>query len=504
MSLLGIDVGITGCKSIVFSEDGDILAMAYREYPLHRPEPAWMELDPNQVMDAVRSTISESVRKAGPRDPVRALSVSSHAEAVTPVAKSGEFLANAIAPFDNRTIPQAEWWEREVGRKRIFEITGQPLHPMYSINKIMWWRENDPVVYDSAWKFLCFEDLVIWKLCGEPATDHSIAARTMVFDLRERVWSCDLLNRANVDAGLLATHHPSGTVVGEVKADLADELGLPKGVKVATGGHDQVCGALGAGIVREGLAMDATGTVECITPAFPRPILTDAMLDGNYCCYEHVIPGLYATLAFNFTGGSILRWYRDNFGRQEIEEAEISGLDVYDIVIGKAAKGPIDLFVLPHFTVTGTPWFDPLSRGAILGLSLSTTNAHLIKAMLDGVTFEMRLNLEWLEDAGIGINELRAIGGGAKSWIWLQLKANIFDMPVSSLNVSEAACLGAAILAGAGAGVYPSAQEAANRIVKVVHTFEPERAEADRYAEQFGKYKRIYPMVRDFMHDLGI
>jgi xylulokinase len=502
MSLLGIDIGITGCKAIIFREDGEVLGAAYREYSLLQPEPGWMELDSTQVLAAVRSAIKESVKKAGSRDPVRALSVSSQGEAVTPVSASGELLANAIVAFDSRTISQADWWEQQLGRRKIFEITGQPLHPMYSLNKIMWWRENMPWVFDRAWKFLCFEDLAIYELCGEPATDCSIAARTLAFNIRQREWSDTMLGKAGLDESLFARVHPSGTAVGEVLPEVADDLCLPREMKVVTGGHDQVCGALGAGIVREGLAMDATGTVECVTPAFDRPILTDEMLEGNYCCYEHVVPGLYATLAFNFTGGSLLRWYRDNFGRQEIEQAEIAGLDVYDIIIGKATKGPIDLYVLPHFTVTGTPWFDPKSRGAILGLSLSTTSADVIKAMLDGVTFEMRVNIERLREAGVEIRELRAIGGGAKSWIWLQLKANIFDMPVSSLNVSEAACLGAAILAGTGAEVYSNAREAAEQLVKVVQTFEPEPEEARRYAEKFGAYKTIYPMVRDFMHQL--
>jgi len=371
MSLLGIDVGITGCKAIIFNEAGEILASSYREYPLVQPEPGWMELEPARVMDAVRSTVRESVGKAGRGDPVRAVSVSSHAEAITPVSKAGDFLANIIAPFDNRTMAQSDWWERELGRKRIFEITGQPLHPMYSINKIMWWRENCPAVFDSAWKWLCVEDLVIFKLCGEAATDHSIASRTMAFDLRKGEWSSEMLSMAGLSEEILSKPSPSGTVVGEVLPEVAGELGLPPGMKVVTGGHDQVCGALGAGIVRDGMAMDATGTVECIAPTFNRPVLTDAMLEGNYCCYEHVVPGLYATLAFNFTGGSLLRWYRDNLGKQEIDEADIAGLDVYEIIIGKATKEPIDLYVLPHFTVTGTPAFDPLARGAVLGLSLA-------------------------------------------------------------------------------------------------------------------------------------
>jgi xylulokinase len=242
--------------------------------------------------------------------------------------------------------------------------------------------------------------------------------------------------------------------------------------------------------------------VECITPIFDRAVLSPAMRENNYCCYHHVVPGLYATLAFNFTGGSLLRWYRDNLGAKEVEEAQVSGLDVYDIMIGKAAGGPSRLLVLPHFTMTGTPWFDAESKGAILGLTLSTGTDQIVKAILDGITYEMRLNLDRLAEAGVAVDGIRAIGGGAKSRTWMQLKANIFNRPVAALDVSEAACLGAAILAGVAAGEYPSAAEAADALVRVVETYEPQPGEVGRYAEQYGRYQRVYPALRELLHEL--
>jgi xylulokinase len=215
-----------------------------------------------------------------------------------------------------------------------------------------------------------------------------------------------------------------------------------------------------------------------------------------------VVPGLYATLAFNFTGGSLLRWYRDTLGAKEVEEAQVAGLDVYDIMIGKAAGGPSRVLVLPHFTMTGTPWFDPASKGAVVGLTLATGADQILKGILDGITYEMRLNLDRLAEAGVEVREIRAIGGGAKSRTWMQLKADIFNRPVSALNVSEAACLGAAILAGEAVGEYPSADAAAAAVVKVVETYEPRPAEVARYAEQYARYQRLYPALRDLLHEL--
>jgi xylulokinase len=502
MSLLGIDIGTTGCKAIVFRVDGQVLGHAYREYPLIHPREGWSELDPVRVWTCVSEAVAQAVDRAGPGDPVKALATSVQGEAVTPIARDGTVLAHSPVTFDGRTVPYLAAWEKKVGREEVFRITGMPLHPMYTINKIMWWQRERPEVYQRAWKFLCYGDFALQRLGLTPTIDFSMAGRTMAFDLNADTWSDRLLAAAGVDREKLPEARPSGTAVGPVPSAVAAELGLPAGVIGATGGHDQPCGALGAGISRPGLAMDATGTVECITPIFDHPVLTPAMRDNSYCCYHHVVPGLYATLAFNFTGGSLLRWYRDNLGAKEIEEAQVSGLDVYDIMIGKAASGPSRLLVLPHFTMTGTPWFDPAAKGAILGLTLATGTDQIVKGILDGITYEMRLNLDRLAEAGVDVREIRAIGGGAKSRTWMQLKADIFNRPVSALNVSEAACLGAAILAGVAVGEYRSAAEAADVLVKVVETYEPQPAQVERYAEQYARYQRVYPALRDLLHEL--
>jgi xylulokinase len=502
MSLIGLDVGTTGCKAIVFDVNGNILGQAYREYPFIHRQPGWIEIDSNQVWQATQEAIAEASTAAGRRDPPKALAISCLGEAVTPIARDGTALDLSTIGFDNRSLPQSEWWEQEMGRDRLFQITGQPLNLIYTLNKIMWWRDNCPAIFNRTWKFLCYGDLTAMRLGAEPVIDHSMAARTMAFDIRRRRWSGEILQKAGLGEELLARAAPSGTIIGEVSKKVAEEIRLPKGVKIVTGGHDQPCGALGAGIVEADIAMDATGTVECITPAFSSPVLTDAMLKGNYPCYPHVAPQMFVTISFNFTGGSLLRWYRDVLGKQERDEAEIAGVDVYDIIIAKASPEPTNLLVLPHFTVTGTPWMDPHSKGAILGLSVSTTKAELIKALLEGLTFEMRLNLDYLQEAGVRIQHLRAIGGGAKSATWLQLKADIFGRPVCALSVSEAACLGAAILAGVPVGEYSSVREAAQQIAKITRTFEPDRERASRYEERLRLYHDLYPTLRDLAHKM--
>jgi len=502
MSLLGLDVGTTGAKAVAFDLGGGILGQAYQEYPwLHLGE-GKVEMEPEKVWEAVKVVVQAATREAGGRDPVRAIAVSSMGEGVTAVDREGNPLRNSIVSFDSRTEEQVGWWEENMGRERIFGITGMGLHPMYTINKVMWIKKHEPEIYAQASRFLCFEDFAIFKLCGEAMIDYSLAGRTMAFDVVKGCWSREMLEAAGIEERLLAKPVPSGTVAGKIRREVADELGLREDVAIVTGGHDQPCGALGTGVVSGGMAVNSTGTVECVTAAFEKPLLSDSMLRYNFCCYHHANPGMYLTIGFSFTGGSLLRWYRDNLGWEESEEAERTGRDVYEVIISKATAGPVDLFVQPHFTVTANPWFDPHSTGAILGLTLATSKGDIIKAMLEGLGYEMRLIMTLLEECGVGIRELRCIGGGAKSPIWLQLKADLFGREVKTVEVSEATCLGAAILAGVGIGEYANAAEAARELVKVKETYEPRPELAEEYERRFEIYRQIYPTLAPLAHRL--
>ena len=499
MSLLGIDVGTTGTKAVAFSSEGEVLSSAYREYPLLSPKPGWLEIDPRMVRDAVLDAVREVASGTG-HDPISALSVSCQGEAAVPVSEDGEILYNTPISFDPRTEGVAERFSGEISKEEAFRITGMPLHPMHTIFKIIWLRENEPEIFSKVWKFLCYEEFVFYLLGLEPTTDRSLAARTMAFDIGAGRWSDRMLGIAGLTEDIFPEVLPSGTVVGEVPRRRAEELGLPNGVLAVTGGHDQPCNALGSGVVREGTAAYGVGTVECITPAFaevPRP---EGLLSHNFACYPHVAPGLSVTLAFNFTGGSLLRWYRDNFGEKEREEAERTGAEPYDLILSDLPDGPTGLLVLPHFTATGTPYFDVRSKGVVLGLTLSTSRKELLKALLEGVTMEMRLNLELLEEAGVEVGELRLTGGGARSEVWSRIKADILGRPISTLYVTEATSLGTAILAGVASGEYGSVEEAADALVRVKDTYEPDPKLHEVYTERFALYKEIYPRLKEILH----
>jgi len=289
---------------------------------------------------------------------------------------------------------------------------------------------------------------------------------------------------------------PSGTIVGSVAPGIAEKLGLASDVPVVAGGHDQPCGALGAGVVEPGLAMYATGTVECICPAFDEPIFAENLFRNNLCTYDHTLGGMYTTVLFSLTGGNLLRWFRDEWGQLEADEASRTGADVYDLLIDRMAKEPTELLTLPYFTPSGTPYFDAKVPGAILGLRLATKRADVLRALLEGIALEMRLNVDILEQAGLEIREFRAIGGGAKNLTLTQLKADVLNRPITTLAVTEAGCLGAAMLAcAADTGAKP--QDLVETWVKTTSVIEPTPRRATIYSERFEAYKSVYPLMRE-------
>jgi len=489
MSLLGIDVGTTGCKVVAFSTDGEVQAQASAEYPLNFPRPGWIELDPRIVWRKLTGCIQQVAGKTK-RDPITALAISAQGEAFMPVDGDGRPLRNSIITFDSRAEDLASKMGRKIGREEIYRLTGIPLSGMSTLPKIEWIRKYEPEVHAQAKRYLCFQDFVVQKLGLAPSIDYSLAARTMAFDVNINAWSEKMLHLVGLDAEMLAEPVPSGTALGAVNRKAAQKLGLPDNVLVVSGGHDQPCGALGAGVIKRGDAAYAIGTVECITPVFSDRKQDSILLENNLCQYPHVVPGRFLSLLFNFTGGSLLRWYRDTFGGK------------YEKIVRSALGKPSSLMVLPHFTMTGTPHFDTRSGGVIAGLSLSTRREEITRALLEGVTYEMRLNVEILDSAGIRINKYRAVGGGSQSDIWMKIKASILNKPIETMAVQEAACLGAALLAGMGTGIYRSSSEAVRATVRGLQTYDPDGREARIYDAYFELYKEVYPTLRKTLHEL--
>lgn len=502
MYLLGIDVGTSGCKAAAFTPEGGMVALVQAEYAEYSPKPGWIELNVNEVWDKVKACTRSVVRTCSDR--INAVALSVLGEAVLPVDRYGACLYPAITAYDAREQGYRallQWWDEKLGPTRIYSITGVPLNSMPSVHKIQWIRDNLPEVYRRAWKFVCVEDFLIYKLTGETVISYPLAARTMMMDIRKKRWAHEILDLADLDEDKLSTPTQSGNVVGEVGSEAAEETGLATGTEVVAGGHDQSCAALGVGVTDEGPIMDSTGTVECIGVAVKEPVLTQQMLKAGHGWYCHTVKDRYLSLGFFPSAGIILRWYRDNFAEKEKELAAEEGRDVYDVLTDVASTSPpgaAKLLLLPHFVGSGTgkqPILNMNSRGAFVGLSVFHRKSDIIRAILEGITFELRQLIETFERCGVCISELRSIGGGAKSPFWLQLKADVTNKRIVAPNITEAATLGAALLAGIGAGAFKDCYEAVAKVYREKSVYQPNPANFTLYSKQYEVYKEVYPAL---------
>jgi Sugar (pentulose and hexulose) kinases len=497
MSVLGLDIGTSGCKASVIDAEGHVAAQAYREYALSSPGPGMEEIDPELVWQSSKEVISRAAAAARAAGPVEAISVSSFGEAIVPVDSSARPLRNAILYIDRRGAEEASALGEALGEEHVQSITGARVHSMYSIAKLLWMKGHEAGTFSAADKFLLLADYALARLGARPHTDYSLAARTQAFDVSRKAWSPEILGYAGLDPEKLGEPVQAGAVVGELGRGLASELGLKTGALLVAGGHDQCCAALGAGVVGPGAAVDGLGSTECVTPAFDRPIIDDRMGSAGFACVPHVMAGLYVTYAFTFTCGSLLKWFRDEIAPDLKALAEREGRDAFELLVAEASEREAPLLLLPHFAGAATPYMDALARGALVGLSLDTTRGDILRAILEGVTYEMMVNVERLEEAGIAVSELRAVGGLAKSDRFLQLKADMMGRPLAALDGAEAGTLGVAMLAGVAAGLYPDLATAARSLPRTRRVFEPDMAAHGRYAERFEAYKRLYPAMRE-------
>jgi len=489
MSLMGVDIGITGVKAVAFGEDGNFLSSAYEEYLLLFPFPGARELDPRRVIEAACRVIEAAECKVKDSDPMKAIGIASQGEAFTPIASDGRMIGNAMIFSDARAEPYVRPWSESFGAERAYRITGHIPYSMYSIFKFLWLKDHQPEVWESAWKFLFFEDLLAFALTGETKTDYTMAARTMMFDVTKKAWSPEIMATVGLSADRLPEVVPSGGIVGTVKPEMASALGLGSEVSVSVCGHDQPVGALGCGAAVPGRASYSIGTVECVCAAVDRLIMSPELMKANLVIYPHVVPDTYTTQGFNATGGSVLKWVRDNLALEEAEEARRNGEDPYDRIIEAASTEPADVILLPHFGPTGTPHLDALGAGVLFGLKLSTTRSEILRAVLEGITYEIKWNLAILGKAGFRLEELRAIGGGARSETWMQIKADILGIPLTTMRVTESTCMGAALLAGHGAGMLDIRTTSWAEPIK---TFHPRKEYASTYEERFAVYREVY------------
>ena len=501
MSLIGLDIGTTGCKVIVFNESGDILAQASREYPVLCPHPDWAEQDAELVFDLAMRALAEAISKTSNAPPA-AMAMACQGEAVIPVDGKGSALRHAILGMDTRTGRENAWLEQKLGASELFRKTGMPLHTVNTLPKLLWLKDHETEIWKKADQFLLYEGFFIRRLTGKAVTSSCLASRTQMYDLRLNDWSEDILDTCGIEKGRLSRLSPDDNFCGIIQDEVSSKYGIPRNLKIFSGGHDQACAALGSGVIQPGMAMVSTGTAEVVEVAMDTPILHPSLREGNISIYRHVVPGLFLAMTLNHSGGMSLRWFRDTFAEHWKDKAERIGIDTYDLLLRSAGDGPTDLLVMPHFSGSGTPLLDTGSSGAILGLSFATGAGDVARAILEGLCFELKLNIDLLRKAGIEVSEVSAVGGGAKSPLWLQLKADICDMVLNVPSSTESACRGAAMLAGIGTGTFPDPVSAADQWIIFSKSYTPNSENRRRYLRRFELYKKLYPLLKETHHSL--
>ena len=481
MTLLGVDIGTTGCKAAVVSTEGALQATAYREYPLITPRPGWAQLDPDEVWDAVCSAIRE-VTSAGAPPPV-AVATATLGEAVTPIDGRGRALGPSIVSFDHRAAAQHAALVERVGQDGIERITGLAPMSHYAVAKWSWLAREASDVYRAAAKLVCYGDLAAARLGLEPVMDHTMAARTLALDRSSRNWSPAILRAAGVEEAKLPTPAPSGTVIGTIPRQHCLDLGLAPDAALVAGGLDQACAAHAVGVGRAGSALLSLGTVAVLAMA----LAGDRARPLEIPTGPHVVEGRSLAVAGAPAGGAVLRWYRDVLGAADAERAEAAGADFYDIIVSSAAEIETASIVVPHFAGSRAAFADPDSQAVLAGLTFDTDRHHLVRALLEGVALETAVMAERLAAAVDPLVSLRAAGGGSKSAPWMQIFADVLGVPVESAASSYGAAVGAALIAGSAIGVVDD-----EATLPMVARFEPDEARADSYRAKLALYRRLY------------
>jgi len=480
------------------------LAGSFSSYPTFYPHINWAEQNAEHWWKAFCRSTGELLKKAQvPASEIACVCFSGQMMGCLPVDRKGRPLRKAIIWADQRGEEQADRIREKLGEDYVYTVTGQRISPSYSAAKIMWVRDKEPEVFRQADKFLHAKDYVVFKLTGSLVTDYSDASGMNLFDLREKCWSSSLLETAGLSAEILPQLHPSPDVVGEVVVRVAEETGLTPGTPVVVGGGDGPCASVGAGVVREGVAYGYVGSSAWIGCASRVPVYDPGRRTGTF---HHVIPGMYMPHGSMQTAGGSYQWLRENICIAEASQAERVSLSPYQIMnleAERAEPGSGNLIFLPYLMGERSPHWNPLAKGAFIGLTLTHKRSHIIRAVLEGVVFNLLYITEILQSQIPFFKEVRAIGGAARSVIFRQLMADIFDKPIPRpLLMEEATSLGAAITGGVGVGIFKSF-DAAEEIVKMVEIQEPNKSLKGKYGRVYQVFKQSYEALLPIYTELA-
>ena len=502
--LLGIDLGTSGTKTVLFDAKGVPIASHTVEYPLYQPRNGWAEQDPHDWWQAVQETIWAVLNKSGARpDEIKGVGLSGQMHGLVMLDAQGHVQRRAILWCDGRTQKQCGEITAAIGQKQLISITANPALPGFTAGKILWVQENEPEVYEKCRHILLPKDYIRYKLTGEFATEVSDASGMNLLDVPNRCWSGEVLSALGIDSGLLGRMYESCQVTGAVTAAAAEATGLAPGTPVVGGAGDNAAAAIGTGVVETGKAFTTLGTSGVIF-AHTDQVTIDPQ--GRVHTFCSAVPGAWTVMSCTLAAGLSLQWLRNQFCGPEREAAAAMGRDPYELMTEEAVRSPIGanrLIYLPYLMGERSPLLDSDARGAFIGLSAIHTKNDMIRAVMEGVTYSQRQCLDVFREMGVDVSDMVACGGGGRSHFWRQMLADLYGCPVKTLVSEQGPALGAAILAGVGAGIYSSVAQGCEIAVRIGEAQQPDQTASAGYEPFYQLYRSLYPALRESFHSLA-
>ena len=498
------DLGTTGNKATLYDREGALVGAAFRAYETEYAHIGWAEQDPTDWWEAVCRSTRHLLSETGVRgDDIACITFSGQMMGAVPLDRDARPLRNAIIWADQRALDQERWISERLAFEDVYQVTGHRLGASYSLAKILWLRDNQPDIYRDTYKFVHAKDSIVARLTGAFVTDPSDASSMNLYDLRSGDWSGDILDAVDLPADKLPQIRLSTDVVGDVGADVAAEVGVAAGTPVVIGGGDGACAAAGAGVIKAGSAYNYVGSSSWIALSTPEPIYDPAYRTFTF---GHVIPDMFMPTGTMQAAGASYQWTRDQLSLFEKETAERLGISPYELInleIAQVEPGAEGLFFLPYLLGERSPRWNPHARGAFIGLTIRHSRAHMYRAVLEGVTMNLRVILDAFRAQGTDIDAMRLIGGGAAGRVWNQIMADIYGMPVQRLAIlEEATSMGAALVGGVGVGLYPGF-DMIRQMNAVASTVMPDPQAQSMYERMLPIFNRLYDALEPVYDDIA-
>lgn len=496
--VIGIDLGTSGTKTVLFDQSGKTIASHTVEYPMYQPQNGWAEQDPMDWWNATVTTIKEVIAKSEvSKEEIVGLGISGQMHGLVMLDDENQVIRNSIIWCDQRTAEECEDIERLVGRERLIQITANPALTGFTASKIMWVKKHEPQNYQRCRHILLPKDYVRFMLTGEYATEVSDASGMQLLDVGRRCWSDEVLEKLDIDKTMLGKVYESPDITGYITEEIAALTGLKAGTPVVGGAGDNAAAAIGTGTVVNGSAFTTIGTSGVVYAHTKEMAIDPEGRVHTFCC---AVPGEWHVMGVTQGAGLSLRWFRDEFCADIVKEAAEQGIDAYDIMNQMAEESGVSarrLLFLPYLMGERTPHLDPDARGAFIGLSAIHQRGDMIRAVMEGVTYSLKDCLSVLGEMGVQPDSMLACGGGARSELWRQMMADVYGMDVSTVDSKEGPALGVAILAMVGTGLYESVQEACEKVIAINHTTKMNDANAEKYTKVYELYKGLYHHLKN-------